>query len=265
MSDHETQKAHDALDSRRPFETEGVYSVQAICRQVHEGSGDYIDELLADKISMVRAHIRPGLLVDLCCATGGHLFSFSDVTDEALGIDFSRPYIAKAYADANAKGIRHIHFIVADAKSLPLASQSVGTLYSFSSLYTIKNIDDVFSELQRVLKPGGRLILDMQNSRSLNAFCVRRYYTDWAQTYPIPVKRMFSIIANNGLNLVEHRAFQILPLWAGKPLWLWPLLHPAWKRIMKRRIKGRMVDEWISNTWPFKQFSYRHLFVLQRD
>jgi len=263
MPEQRLQASSDEAASRRRFETEGVYSRRTICRELQNEARDYIDELLADKLDIIRAHIQPGMLVDLCCATGGHLLDLSGLAEESIGLDFSQPYIAKAKKDAAERKVLNVQFVVGNAKALPLRDCSVGTLYSLSSLYVIPNVDDVLAELNRVLKPGGRAILDLQNSWSLNAFCVRQY-TDIAPSFPISIKQMRSLIFENKLLIVEHRAFQILPLWAGKPNWLWPLLHPGWKRIMKRRIKGRMLDEWISNSWLFKRFAARHLIVIEK-
>lgn len=264
MSDPPSRTPNDESAYRRPFETEGVYSAQTICRKANAETRDYVDELLSDRLNIVRAHLTPGVLLDLCCATGDHLLSLRDIAEEALGIDFSQSYIAKARSDAAEKNAGNIAFVVGNAKALPLGSQSIGTLYSFSSLYTIRDVSPVFTEIARVLKPGGCAILDLQNSRSLNAFCVRKYYQHFAPTFPISLSRMFSLISKNELRVIEHRSFQILPLWAGRPLWLWPLLHPFWKVIMKHRFRGRMIDEWVSSAWPFKLFAYRHVMVLKK-
>jgi SAM-dependent methyltransferase len=263
MPEQGLQASSDEWASRRRFETEGVYSSRTICRKLQNEARDYIDELLADKLDTIRAHIQPGMLVDLCCATGGHLLDLSGLVKEAVGIDFSQPYIAKAQQDAAEQEIPNVRFVVGNAKALPLRDQSIGTLYSLSSLYVIPNVEDVLAELNRVLKPGGRAILDLQNSWSLNAFCVR-HYADIAPTFPMSVGQMRSLILKNNFLIVEHRAFQILPLWAGKPDWLWPLLHPGWKRVMKHRLKGRMIDEWISNSWLLKRFAARHLIVVEK-
>ncbi|KRR18501.1 class I SAM-dependent methyltransferase [Bradyrhizobium retamae] len=263
MPEQHKQAPTDESAYRLPFEVEGVYSTSTICRKVENEARDYVDELLSDKLSIVRAHVRPGMLVDLCCATGGHLLDFSLLAEEAVGIDFSQPYIAQAKRDAAEQKVLNVRFLVGNAKALPLRDQSVGTLYSFSSLYVIPDIKGVFTELGRVLKPGGRAILDLQNSWSLNAFCVRRY-ADLAPSFPISVNQMFSLALENNFAIVEHRAFQILPLWAGKPKWLWPLLHPGWKRIMKRRVRGRMLDEWVSSSRLLKPFAARHLIVIEK-
>jgi len=64
---------------------------------------------------------------------------------------------------------------------------------------------------------------------------------------------------------VERRCFQILPLWAGLPKHLWFLLHPRWERIMRRRIAGRMLDEWVSSLPVVRQFAFRHVLVVRKQ
>ena len=62
----------------------------------------------------------------------------------------------------------------------------------------------------------------------------------------------------------ERRCFQLLPLWAGRPAWLWPLLHPVWKSVLKRRLAGRMLDEWISSLPGLRAFAFRHVIVCRK-
>ena len=72
------------------------------------------------------------------------------------------------------------------------------------------------------------------------------------------------MLSQNGLSVIEHRAFQILPLWADRPGWLWPLLHPKWKKLMAHRVRGRMIDEWISNLPGLKSLAFRHIIVAEK-
>lgn len=83
-------------------------------------------------------------------------------------------------------------------------------------------------------------------------------------TFYTPVFEIQRLCYLNGLKIVEHRAFQLLPLWAGKPRWLWPLLHPVWKRLMSKRLAGRMLDEWISGKPLFRRFAFRQLLVCEK-
>lgn len=225
-------------------------------------SRDYVDEILIDKINVVRKHAAEGRLVDLCCGTGEVLFSLRDVSMDRVGIDFSYPFISRAMTDERTRS-KDITFLVGDARKLPFQDMSVATLYCFSSLYAISNMHEAVSEISRVLRPGGRCILDMGNSRSLNDICVRAY-PELPPTFRVPVSEMRSIIAGNALKIQDHRSFQILPLWASKPRWLAPLLHPGWKNVMKRRIAGRMLDEWISSAPFIRTLAFRHIFVCEK-
>jgi ubiquinone/menaquinone biosynthesis C-methylase UbiE len=248
---------HSIRDS---YEAGQIYSKETICSRLNVASREYADRLLADKLSIVKRHIQSGLLVDLCCATGEHLFTLKDESDRCIGIDFSRPFIEEARMKAETLAIDHVCFQVGDATNIPLDSESVATLYSLSALYQIPKLHNVLKEIARVLQTEGRCILDLGNSYSLNSICVKSY-TELPPSFHISVAEMLRLCKLHGLEVIEHRAFQLLPLWAGKPRWLWPLLHPRWKTIMATRISGRMLDEWLSSSWFLRNFAFRHLLV----
>lgn len=248
---------------RTAYETGSIYKADTICHRLNERSKEYADRLLLEKLRTVRSHLVDGLLVDLCCATGEHLFSLADVSDNCLGIDFSRPYIDRANQRSKELGLSHVKFEVGDAKNLPLGTSSVATLYSFSALYAIPDVEAVVQEISRVLREGGRCVLDLGNSKSLNSVCVKAY-TEWPPTFHITVQEMQRICERRGLKIIEHRSFQLLPLWADKPRWLWPLLHPVWKKIMAVRFKGKMFDEWVSSSRLLRPYAFRHLLVCEK-
>jgi ubiquinone/menaquinone biosynthesis C-methylase UbiE len=263
-ADVEDQQGQVEKRIREAYESDTVYKVESVCIRPEGNAQEYADRLVEDKIATIRRHARTGLLVDLCCATGEHLFALADLSDNCLGIDFSRPFIQKAQDEALRRGLARIRFEVGDATALALGDASVATLYSLSALYAIPNIEKVFAEIGRVMMPGGRCILDLGNSRSLNAVCVRAY-TELPPTFHLTVAEMKRLCAINGLRIVEHRRFQLLPLWAGKPRWLWPLLHPIWKRIMSRRLGKRMLDEWLCMLPILRNHAFRHLLVCEKD
>lgn len=249
-----------APTTRAAFEGGRLYPTDSICAIAGRESAEYTERLLFDKLETVGHHIQDGLLVDLCCATGDHIAQLLRGGQSAVGIDFSLPFLEKA-AQSAGEGVT---FLAADARALPLADGSAGTLYSLSALYLVPDLDRVIGEVARVLRPGGRCVLDLGNRDSLNSFCVRNYYPELPVSYHLPVAEMLRLCEHNRLRILEHRAFQLLPLWAGRPRWLWLLLHPAWKRIMSKRIGGRMIDEWISGWRPLRRFAFRHLLVCEK-
>lgn len=259
--DHSLKEAADrqVAATRAVFEGGTLYPTATICATAAKESPEYIERLLFEKLETIRRHNRGGLLVDLCCATGDHIPEVRQRGQNALGLDFSLPFLKQAIGKN-----READFIASDARRLPIADNTVGLLYSLSALYLVPNLDRVFGEVSRVLRPGGRCILDLGNRNSLNSYCVRSHYPELPTSYHLPVSEMIRLCQHNRLRIVEHRAFQLLPLWTDRPRWLWPLLHPVWKRILGVRIAGRMLDEWLCSLPILRRLAFRHLLVCEK-
>jgi SAM-dependent methyltransferase len=74
-----------------------------------------------------------------------------------LGIDMTPEMVAKARASATAMGATHVEFVEAEAEALPLPDETVDVVVSNGVIDLIPDKDAVFTELRRVLRPGGRL------------------------------------------------------------------------------------------------------------
>ena len=121
--------------------------------------------------------------------------------------------------------------------------------------------------MARVLKTGGKCILDLGNTHSLNAAVIKNYNQElgWAKPFLISIRDMKKYIHAAGMKIIEHRAFQVLPLWgADRPKRLNLFLLPFWTRLLSKQIRGKMIDEWISNTPIIKNFAFRHVFVCEK-
>jgi len=261
MNSDESEKARRSL--REVYEAGEVYKADTICLRPDDANRTYAGELLADKLATVRKFARPGLLVDLCCGSGEHLLAVADLAERAIGIDFSRPFISEAKKRAEERGLAHVEFVEGDAFALPLGDDTVGTLYSFSALYVLPEVDKVIAEISRVLKPGGVCVLDLGNRRSINTYCLK-HYPELPPSHHIGLPDMRQFIEVAGLEALEWRSFQLLPLWAGRPKWLWPILHPSWQTVMRFRVRGKMADEWLSSAPLLRRFAFRHLIVCQK-
>jgi ubiquinone/menaquinone biosynthesis C-methylase UbiE len=258
-SDMPKEADRQVAATRAAFEGGTLYPTASICATAGRESLEYTERLLYEKLDTIRRYNRGGLLVDLCCATGGHIPEVRQRGQYAVGLDFSLPFLRQAIQKNQQAG-----FVAADARKLPLATASIGLLYSLSALYLVPNFDQTIAEVSRVLRPGGRCVLDLGNQHSLNSYCVRHHYPELPASYHMPVSKMIRLCRENGLHVVEHRVFQLLPLWAGKPRWLWPLLHPFWRRLMAKRLAGRMLDEWVSGNRLLRRLAFRHLLVCEK-
>lgn len=122
---------------------------------------------------------KPGSSV-LDCATGtGDLaLEFKRTvgpTGKVLGTDFNADMLSHAPAKATSKGLA-VDFEVADAMHLPYAD---ATFDVASISFGIRNVDDpktALSEMARVVKPGGRIvILEFGQPRGIMGLTYRFY------------------------------------------------------------------------------------------
>jgi arsenite methyltransferase len=73
------------------------------------------------------------------------------------GIDMTPEMLAKSRAAAIEMGIDNVEFLKAEAERLPFADESFDVVISNGVIDLIPDKEAVFSELHRVLRPGGRL------------------------------------------------------------------------------------------------------------
>ncbi|MFK7976507.1 MAG: malonyl-ACP O-methyltransferase BioC [Halioglobus sp.] len=95
-------------------------------------------------------------VLDLGCGTGHFGPALRERFPYAhhLGMDIAPGMVAYA----RSKHSSEHHWAVADAESLPLASNSVDVIFSSLALQWCSRLDLLFAELGRVLRPGGRCV-----------------------------------------------------------------------------------------------------------
>lgn len=100
--------------------------------------------------------VRPeGNYLDLCCGTGNSTDVIAKAGGRVLGLDLSPEGLRRAKGKVVEAG-----FGRADMdKSLPLAPLSLDGVLAINALYLSADPGKVFSEVFRMLKPGGRFVL----------------------------------------------------------------------------------------------------------
>jgi SAM-dependent methyltransferase len=74
-----------------------------------------------------------------------------------VGIDMTIEMLAKARAAAAEMGVSNVEFVEGEVESLPFESQSFDVVISNGVIDLIPDKDAVYSEIHRVLAPGGRI------------------------------------------------------------------------------------------------------------
>jgi len=250
------------------FQCSNLYKPESISLVLREtlNSKEYFYELLKEKIFLVEKYVTKQFkIADLGCSNGNTLAYFCGKAQSLLGIDFTERYINFA-RDQWTQSETDIQFLVGNICNLPILPYQVDCAYSFSVLYFVDDFSGFLSNLKRLLVCGGIAVLDLGNRFSLNTYCCRFYESEdgYARMTCPSITSQLAMIKQAGFEILERRSFQLLPLWAAKPKWLYPLLHPKWKNIMKKRFKGKMLDEWISSLPVLRHFAFRHLVVCRK-
>ena len=221
---------------------------------------DYFAKLAALRLGLVRERYAGGTVLDLCCGAGDYLLPVARFADAVTGVDFSPELLGAARRRIVERAVTNARCLAGNARALPLRDASITLAFAFSSLYYIPRVEQVVAECARVLRPGGLAILEFGLLYSLNTV-VCRAHPELAVPCHLPLARVHRLLEEAGLAVVADHAFQVLPLWGDRPLWLRPLLHPVWKRVLAAEVGGRMLDERVSGHSLLRRVAFRHIIV----
>jgi SAM-dependent methyltransferase len=105
--------------------------------------------------------VEPGQVVlDLGCGAGTDLLIAAQMTGargRAIGVDMTEPMLEQARASAREMGLENVELHQSLIESLPIEDASVDMVISNGVIDLVPDKDAVFDEIDRVLKPGGRL------------------------------------------------------------------------------------------------------------
>jgi ubiquinone/menaquinone biosynthesis C-methylase UbiE len=113
-------------------------------------------------LAKLEGYTTKGILIDIGCGPGRLLFLISQKFKDLKlkGIDASKEMIEIAKSKAVEEKIEErIAFCEGDVENLPLQTNSIDFAISTLSLHHWSNPRDGLSEIHRVLKPGGQLLL----------------------------------------------------------------------------------------------------------
>ena len=136
-----------------------VYNIMADDYTALEGYNADADLGLGCGLPTAFAKIKKGdTVIDLGSGAGNDCFVARSVTGESgkiIGIDFTEKMIEKARANAEKLGFNNVEFRQGDIDSMPVTSNKADVIVSNCVLNLVPNKHKVFSEIFRVLKPGG--------------------------------------------------------------------------------------------------------------
>jgi arsenite methyltransferase len=120
-----------------------------------------VPEATVESFAGVANHWTLGLL-DLGCGAGADLLIAAQMTGAAgrvIGVDMTATMLERARQSATQMGLTNVELHESLIEALPLDDGSVDVVISNGVIDLVPDKDAVFDEIDRVLRPGGRLQL----------------------------------------------------------------------------------------------------------
>ena len=136
-----------------------IYNIMADDYSKLEGYNPDADLGLGCGIPTQFANMKEGdIVIDLGSGAGNDAFVARRTiggNGKVIGIDFTEAMVSKARENAEKMGYNNVEFRLGDIESMPVTSNKADVILSNCVLNLVPNKHKVFSEIFRVLKPGG--------------------------------------------------------------------------------------------------------------
>ena len=131
------------------------------------GRGQRYHALVDDlAIELCARHGHGRDVLEVGCGTGRLLARIAGFARRAVGVDLSAGMLAHARA-------RGLDVVQASATALPIATASVDVACSFKVLAHVPDVRGALSEMARVVRPGGWVLAEFYNARSMRRLVKR--------------------------------------------------------------------------------------------
>jgi len=105
-----------------------------------------------------------GTLLDLGCGTGFLTSGLLAHARPIIALDIALPMLQLTQTKLDTP---NVSYVCADAEQLPLAGQIADGVFSNLALQWCVNLERVFTDIKRVMKPGGRLVFSTFGPQTL--------------------------------------------------------------------------------------------------
>ena len=213
-----------------------------------KGYYSFINDLEFEKIQSLAAGSK---VLEVGCGTGLILERTDAIGAEVYGVDLS----PKMVEICRKKGLNAQE---ASVTALPFEDDSFDLVYSFKVLAHVPDIRKAMSEIVRVTRPGGRMVLEFYNPVSFKGL------TDWLRTLirgyqPVYIRhdtvREIQKYLPDGISVVSMRGIRIFAFFSG--CYTLPLVSRVFRFLDRlvcdgplRRFGGYLVVELLKKGGP---------------
>jgi SAM-dependent methyltransferase len=125
------------------------------------------DDALMDRILSVFKPKPGSLFLDAGCGTGDHTVRLIKRGYQCVGVDISEAILERAKIKSAAQGLDSVTYVSAPLEKLPFDDGHFDHIHCRGVLMHVPDWQTALTELCRVLKPGGGIVVMENNDRSI--------------------------------------------------------------------------------------------------
>lgn len=194
-------------------EIRDFFDEMAIGRNAKISSSPIIDyeQKVRSRMVISMLDVKPDeVILDAGCGNGRDLIPLCKKGCKCVGIDFSGKMIEEAQRELSKNGITTAELEIGDVTNIRFPDGKFDKVFASEVLEHVPDYDRAISEMARVLKPTGCLVITTPNRRSLYGF--DRYIIRTKllrQKWPHPYDswktfdELVSALGNNGFTIVK--------------------------------------------------------------
>ncbi|AEH37398.1 class I SAM-dependent methyltransferase [Halopiger xanaduensis] len=159
----------------------------------------------------------PQRILDVGCGTGVISLLLADIGHDVTGVDLSEEMLERARAKAGDRDLS-VEFRNGDAESIPDPDDTYDLMTARHLVWTLPNPSAALREWQRVVRPGGRVVLIEGHWDFDEAFDGYQEIHDELPLYDgRPPEELVDVLEEHGLERVEHEPLMDAVLWGDEP------------------------------------------------
>lgn len=207
-----TNEEHDIHDDSLRYWSGRAQEYSALHRAEY-------DSPKQQRFAAVLAHFMPQLdrpvdALDVGCGSGFLSLTLASLGCHVTGIDFSPDMLEQARGNAQAKGFGCIAFEQMAAQDISFDDASFDFVVTRNVTWVLQDVDRVYAQIMRVLRPGGVLVnMDANYGRAFNAADAR------GETPTHPTQTLEQLQARNAIardldiTAAERPQWDMVQLW----------------------------------------------------
>ncbi|WP_062054551.1 class I SAM-dependent methyltransferase [Aquimarina longa] len=176
---------------------------------VHYNSTRKADPYLFTKLQAFLNPLSDKTYLDIGCGTGNYTSAFAKKGYQFIGIDPSGEMLKKAKCQNNS-----VNWKIGKAEKTDLPTESIDGIIASLTLHHWQDLNKSFSELGRVLKPNGKMVLFTATSEQMKGYWLNHYFPKMLEDSITQMPSYKNIEANlktNGLYIDITEKYTIQP------------------------------------------------------